>query len=282
MGADCADADLGSTVPQTAMADNTGTGDDVVPSCAGGGEDFAFQFTAPEADRYTFDTLGSPFDTSIVLLDGCEGTELACNDDMGPGDFSAVDADLAQGQSVIVYVDSFSGQVGPITLNVTRGNWLDFCYPLAPNSSACAGSLDGSQTVGGTLSCDPAGIAPLSDVYELEVQMGDCVHATADNIDPVGGPTGAVSGDIIVGIVDPAGLYIAFDDEMPCTDPSFGGGACPDGSVTMTAAGTAFVSTAQWGGAGCPDGAPYALDVSINGVAVDLGSAMSFDDLVCP
>jgi len=116
-GGVCPDQDLGSTVPQTAMGDNTGLFDDWIPSCTDGGEDAMFLFTAPAASTYVFDTLGSPFDTVLVVLDDCDGPELGCNDDAG-GATSEVVIDLAAGQSVIVVVEGFGGGTGAFTLNI--------------------------------------------------------------------------------------------------------------------------------------------------------------------
>ncbi len=118
-GGMCPDEDLGNTVPQAIMGNNTGLFDDHVPSCtAGGGEDAMYQFTALVDGNYTFNTAGSGFDTSLVLLDGCGGVELACNDDVDESLTSEITIALVAGQSVIVVVDSFDGEVGPFNLNI--------------------------------------------------------------------------------------------------------------------------------------------------------------------
>jgi hypothetical protein len=114
----CPDQDLGNTVPQMIMGDNTGLADDHVPSCSsGGGEDALYQFTAPAADNYVFDTFGTGFDTTLAVLDGCGGPELDCNDD-AMGLASGLIIGLAAGQTVIISVDSFGGEVGPFILNI--------------------------------------------------------------------------------------------------------------------------------------------------------------------
>lgn len=107
-------------VPQMVMGDNTGLVDDHVPSCGnGGGEDSLYQFTASAAGTYVFDTAGTMFDTVLAVLDGCGGAELACNDDTMMSATSEVQIDLMAGQSVVIVVDSFGGDVGPFNLNVT-------------------------------------------------------------------------------------------------------------------------------------------------------------------
>lgn len=102
-------------------------GDNHEPSCAGsgGGLDYLVQFTAPTAGQYQFDTLATnaeaDTDTSIAILDGCDGPELACNDD---ADFnngiyqSSVTLGLTAGQTVIVVVDSDAGIGGEFTLTI--------------------------------------------------------------------------------------------------------------------------------------------------------------------
>ena len=58
-------------------------------------------------------------DTILSVLDGCGGLELDCNDDT-VGLTSEVTIDLAAGQSVILVVDGFDGEMGPITVSVSQ------------------------------------------------------------------------------------------------------------------------------------------------------------------
>lgn len=116
----CPDANIGSAVPQTIMGDNTGLGEDHFTSCGnGGGHDAMYQFTAPVAGNFSFDTFGTMYDTILVVLDGCGGNELACNDDTMNLQ-SQVTVNLGAGQVVIVVVDGYSGATGPFTLNITQ------------------------------------------------------------------------------------------------------------------------------------------------------------------
>jgi hypothetical protein len=118
----CPDQDLGNTVPQSTMGDNTGLVDDWVSSCGdGGGEDAMYQFTAMAAGSYTFDTIGSTFDTILTILDDCAGPEIDCNDDIAMGNTdSTVTVDLAAGQTVIIVVDGYGAAVGGFTLNIDQ------------------------------------------------------------------------------------------------------------------------------------------------------------------
>lgn len=114
----CPDLDIGNAVPQSIMGDNTGLGDDHFTSCGnGGGEDELYEFTAPFAGTYVFDTFGTAYDTILAVLDSCGGVELACNDDTMVLQ-SQVMVPLAAGQTVIIVVDGYSGSVGPFILNI--------------------------------------------------------------------------------------------------------------------------------------------------------------------
>lgn len=68
-----------------------------------------YSWTAPEAGTWTFSTSGSAFDTVIYVLDGCDGAELACNDD-SDGYSAVTSATLGQGDAVVVGVGSFAGR----------------------------------------------------------------------------------------------------------------------------------------------------------------------------
>lgn len=115
----CPDQDLGNTVPQSVMGDNTGLGDDWNASCAPNGEDATYQFTAPAAGNYQFDTAGSPGDTVLAILDDCAGPEVDCNDDT-VGLTSEVTLMMAAGQTVIIVVEGYNGEMGPFTLNISQ------------------------------------------------------------------------------------------------------------------------------------------------------------------
>ncbi len=121
--------DIGNTVPVAQDGNNGGAGDDIVPSCLigngdGAGEDVGYTWTAPADGTYRFDTLGSPLDTVIVILDTCDsgGTELACNDDVSGDVFqSVVTLPMTAGQTVAVVVDGWNAAaVDDFTLNINQ------------------------------------------------------------------------------------------------------------------------------------------------------------------
>lgn len=86
-------------------------GNDSEGRCGGrSGADVSVEWTAGAAGTYSFDTAGSEIDTVIYVLDGCGGTELACNDDdVGEVEQARVEVTLDAGQTVIVVIDGFSG-----------------------------------------------------------------------------------------------------------------------------------------------------------------------------
>jgi hypothetical protein len=100
---------------------NTGRNLSGGASCGGGGNDapdFAFGYKAPQAGFYSFDTLGSQFDTILYVRESsadmsCGGRELACNDDRDAGTLqSQLGLSLARGQRVVIVVDGFGDEPG--------------------------------------------------------------------------------------------------------------------------------------------------------------------------
>ncbi|MEZ4431162.1 MAG: PPC domain-containing protein [bacterium] len=83
-----------------------------------------WSFTAPAAGDYTFDTLGSNFDTVLYLRSACgdAASEIACNDDRGGGGTtSRITTNLAAGQRITVVVDGYNGRVGDYFLTIAEG-----------------------------------------------------------------------------------------------------------------------------------------------------------------
>ena len=78
----------------------------------------AFQATA--GGNYTFDTIGSDYDTIIAVFTDCAGaTELGCDDDIDPSVQSELTVTLTAGQTVLVSVGGLDGATGNWILNVT-------------------------------------------------------------------------------------------------------------------------------------------------------------------
>jgi hypothetical protein len=119
----CFDTDLGTAFPQSFGGSNAASVDTFASSC-GGGADYLVRFQATGAGVYTFDTIGSGYDTLLTVYSDCMGTELGCNDDFagnpncGSYPCSELSLNLAAGQQVIVAVEGFSGATGAFTLNI--------------------------------------------------------------------------------------------------------------------------------------------------------------------
>jgi lysophospholipid acyltransferase (LPLAT)-like uncharacterized protein len=92
----------------------------VTPTCGvRGTPEATYRFTAPFDGSYSFDTLGSSYDTLLAVLDGdCSGAVLGCNDNAA-GAMSRVITQLGAGDSVVVAVDGASASAsGAYQLNL--------------------------------------------------------------------------------------------------------------------------------------------------------------------
>ncbi|MCA9526625.1 MAG: hypothetical protein KC549_10060 [Myxococcales bacterium] len=114
----CPDQDLGDFVGTIEGDTRAATNDMRVP-CLGAGvaRDVAYAWTAPGAGTWAFDTAGSPYDTALFALTGCEGAVLACNDDWY-GLQSHLELDLEAGQSIVLVVSGYGDASGPYQLTI--------------------------------------------------------------------------------------------------------------------------------------------------------------------
>jgi hypothetical protein len=118
----CARNDAGSRLGRAVFTGvTTGLANVRAASCGrGASPEVVVRWTAPRAGTYTFDTTGSgrDFDTVLAALrGGCDGAELACNDDAS-GPQSALRVTLAAGEAVGLLVEGKDGATGPFQLNV--------------------------------------------------------------------------------------------------------------------------------------------------------------------
>ena len=108
-----------TTSPFTDSGSTLGRPDANTPTCSNSNaSDETFEFTAPAAGTYVFDTVGSAYDTVLYALDACGGAELDCNDDAGFDLTSQITLDLLAGETVIIVVDGFAVDSGDYVLNV--------------------------------------------------------------------------------------------------------------------------------------------------------------------
>lgn len=115
----CVDENLGTVLGNdVAMGSTVGQGNDFTPGCVmSNAPDVQYVWTALVAGTYTFDTVGSSFDTVLYVREDCVGPELACNDDTVMTQ-SEITVDLAAGQSVMIVVDGWNNASGNFTLNI--------------------------------------------------------------------------------------------------------------------------------------------------------------------
>lgn len=138
--------DLANALPITENGNNVGTGDQITPSCApgAGGEDVTYTWTAPAAAFYTFDTIGSAYDTVLAGYSGICGDpagEIGCSSDGPMSEFTTA---IAADQQVTIVVDGADmGQEGDYDFNITQGGVIagDCCA-----ADATAGCQDAAVT----------------------------------------------------------------------------------------------------------------------------------------
>jgi hypothetical protein len=115
----CVDQDLGSATGNgVAMGSTIGQGNDFTPGCVmSSAPDVQLVWTPLVAGTYTFDTLGSTFDTVLHARVDCVGPQLACNDDTFMT-LSQITLDLVAGQSVMIVIDGWNQAAGNYVLNI--------------------------------------------------------------------------------------------------------------------------------------------------------------------
>jgi hypothetical protein len=115
----CVDEDLGNATGAAVATGSTGgQGNDFTPGCVmSNAADVAFVWTALIGGTYTFDTIGSSYDTVLYAREDCVGATLACNDDTVETQ-SEIVLDLAAGQSVMLVVDGWNNSTGNYVLNI--------------------------------------------------------------------------------------------------------------------------------------------------------------------
>ncbi|MDP3273966.1 MAG: MopE-related protein [Deltaproteobacteria bacterium] len=115
----------GSVSGTTAMAR-----DDFTPTCASsmGAGDLTYVFRNPVRQTVTIDTIGSSYDTMLLVRrDNCMGPDLACDDDSGGGVSSRIVLTNAEPGTYFVIVDGFAGNRGAFQLRLSVGPPSEVC-----------------------------------------------------------------------------------------------------------------------------------------------------------
>jgi hypothetical protein len=121
------DSDLGSAIgPGVATGSTIGAGRDFEATCGAGtdSEDRSFSWMAPTSGCYSFDTLGSDYDTVLHAYGQCPAMqELACEDDIEGRLESRVLLEVDEGESILLVVDGYGdASSGEYVLNVQECN----------------------------------------------------------------------------------------------------------------------------------------------------------------
>ena len=151
----------------TNAAATTGTGES--PTCATASKGVWYNFTAGSAGGYTFNTEGSAqADTVLALYTACGGTQLACDDDSGTGNLSALTATLTAGQNIKVMLASWSATAtgGGFTLNI-----------ISPAAVACglADIVDGGGIAPGDGTVDGGDFIAFINAFSAGDPLADLV-----------------------------------------------------------------------------------------------------------
>lgn len=123
----CPTADAGMAIGEAAIEGDTTGAEQRMLDCGGAGPEHSFEWVAPAADRYTFNTIGSSYDTVLSLRTACAEASRQCNadlyanrrEDVPLSVVSRVHADLEAGERVFVVVDG-EGEAasGPFVVNI--------------------------------------------------------------------------------------------------------------------------------------------------------------------
>jgi len=163
--ASCAFVEAESILPLDMTGVTVGESDDFGASECGnsggggmggtGARDLVYRFQAPEAGLYEISTVGSDFDTLLSVRTGCDGEELACNDDVARGNTaSALELTLEACQTIFIVVDGYNADAaGNVVLNVVT------------HETACGDGMDNDGD--GLTDCDDG------DCFSLECNGGD-------------------------------------------------------------------------------------------------------------
>jgi hypothetical protein len=242
-------ADIGSSVgPAVATGSTAGLPNSMTGTCGGGavGPDTCFTFTAPAADAYIFDTIGSSYDTVLYVRDALTGTELACNDDIGGGVLqSRVTVPLAAGQAVYVVVDAYSATAsGTYVLNIGVPQPESICDDWVDNDGDLFYDCSDDTACAGTPACTP-GAGPVGAPCTTH---SDCASNAGSDpacfVEDFGFPGGHCSEWCDIQAQDCAA-------GSTCSQLYFGGVALPEGLCLI-----ACTSSAD-----CPTGYTCSLDM---------------------
>ncbi|MBX3385677.1 MAG: hypothetical protein KF768_03820 [Phycisphaeraceae bacterium] len=165
--------------------------DGSVPTCATGAatiNDVWWTFTPAATGIYQIDTFGSALsDTVLAVLDGCNGAQLACNDDSGAGLQSRVILELTMGTTYFIQVGGFGALTGNLVLNINPGSIDNSCNTSATVLTVdipVSGSNSMSPGTSGIASCAFAGAAEFDAFFEFTAATAGWHRIVVSTDDP--------------------------------------------------------------------------------------------------
>ncbi len=135
--------------------------------------DVWYAFTPVTTDTYSLSTAGSGFDTILRVYSDCGGTQLAYDDDGGPGSTSALEIDLVAGVTYRIQISGYwSSSAGNYTFTVSTGS-TGPTSPIPNDECTTATPITADNTVqGNTTGATNANVwytftAPESSLYAI-------------------------------------------------------------------------------------------------------------------
>ncbi|GMU83660.1 MAG: hypothetical protein AMXMBFR47_35300 [Planctomycetota bacterium] len=173
----CADA-IGINCGDTVTGDTTGATTDGGWPCAAGGSDLWYSFVAADTVA-TLDLCASSYDTAVMVLDGCGGTVLGCNDDFCGLQSTLSVGGLTVGQTYYVAVGGFAAGTGAFSMTLTCG------IPVCEGSDPQPGDIEENE--GGDCGADffNGGCNSVPPVFS-PIACGQSVHGTSGTNDAIG------------------------------------------------------------------------------------------------
>ncbi|MDZ4823483.1 MAG: M12 family metallo-peptidase [Flavobacteriales bacterium] len=112
------------------------------PSCGGTNmQDVWYYFNYTGGNIVLSTTLGTNNDTRLAVYTACGGTQIACDDDSGPGNASLINLNcgtITPGNAYYIQAGGFNAIEGAFTVTVAMTNINGCTNPLASNYNNCA------------------------------------------------------------------------------------------------------------------------------------------------
>ena len=116
---DTANESLGSQVGEVFSGDNSNWSLGNVVGCPEMGAATSFSWTAPSTGTATIDTFGSALDTVLSVKESGCTLESECNDDIDTDSSSMLSMPVTEGDTYIIYVGGYDGEIGDLVVNIT-------------------------------------------------------------------------------------------------------------------------------------------------------------------